>query len=254
MEDKSKLFVFDKKEVLLIFIFILVIASTAFTVGVRMGMKWQLEKEGVTAKDMEAVKLKSQNEEYADKILKEDEEEKKVDIKEEANKRLQEEIEKAGKGVDGQKLQEEIEVTPEVNASINKSGDEKNLVKDSGSASLIDSYGITDEKSVNSVKEEVEDEAQIKEVVETDSIAASLKGKYTVQVGAYKTMDEAKSFAGGFEVRGYTPIVHEVKIPGKGTWYRVSIGAFNNRNEAKDYIVKEKTLFQSYDYLIKQID
>lgn len=247
MEDKSKLFVFDKKEVLLIFVFILVIASTAFTVGVRMGMKWQLEKQGVTKADIDTVKLKSQNEEYADKLLNEKANSEK-DIKKEANKRLKEEIERAGKGTSNLELQQNIKIKDDntvIDGSSQASADTENL---------IDSYNITDDKATTAAdisKEAVED---INQQSGDAQLANNLKGKYTVQVGAYKTLDEAKSFSSGFEVRGYSPIVNEVKIPSKGTWYRVSIGAFGTRNEAKDYIVKEKSLFQSYDYLIKKID
>lgn len=246
MEDKSKLFVFDKKEVLLIFVFILVIASTAFTVGVRMGMKWQLENQGITKADIDTVKLKSQNEEYADKLLNENANTEK-DIKEEANKRLKEEIERAGKGTTNLELKQEVKIKEET--ATEQTTDSK---PDTGN--LIDSYNITDDKTTaveDTPKEAVEDINQQDGDVQ---LANNLKGKYTVQVGAYKTLDEAKSFASGFEVRGYSPIINEVKIPNKGTWYRVSVGAFGTRNEAKDYIVKEKSLFQSYDYLIKKID
>lgn len=246
MEDKSKLFVFDKKEVLLIFVFILVIASTAFTVGVRMGMKWQLENQGITKADIDTVKLKSQNEEYADKLLNEKANTEK-DIKEEANKRLKEEIERAGKGTTNLELKQEVKIKEET--ATEETTDSK---PDTGN--LIDSYNITDDKTTaveDTPKEAVEDINQQDGDVQ---LANNLKGKYTVQVGAYKTLDEAKSFASGFEVRGYSPIINEVKIPNKGTWYRVSVGAFGTRNEAKDYIVKEKSLFQSYDYLIKKID
>ena len=246
MEDKSKLFVFDKKEVLLIFVFILVIASTAFTVGVRMGMKWQLENQGITKADIDTVKLKSQNEEYADKLLNEKANTEK-DIKEEANKRLKEEIERAGKGTTNLELKQEVKIKEET--ATEQTTDSK---PDTGN--LIDSYNITDDKTTaveDTPKEAVEDINQQDGDVQ---LANNLKGKYTVQVGAYKTLDEAKSFASGFEVRGYSPIINEVKIPNKGTWYRVSVGAFGTRNEAKDYIVKEKSLFQSYDYLIKKID
>jgi cell division protein FtsN len=246
MEDKSKLFVFDKKEVLLIFVFILVIASTAFTVGVRMGMKWQLENQGITKADIDTVKLKSQNEEYADKLLNEKANTEK-DIKEEANKRLKEEIERAGKGTTNLEVKQEVKIKEET--ATEQTTDSK---PDTGN--LIDSYNITDDKTTaveDTPKEAVEDINQQDGDVQ---LANNLKGKYTVQVGAYKTLDEAKSFASGFEVRGYSPIINEVKIPNKGTWYRVSVGAFGTRNEAKDYIVKEKSLFQSYDYLIKKID
>jgi cell division protein FtsN len=242
MEDKNKLFVFDKKEVLLIFVFMIVIASTAFTIGVKMGMKWQLEDQGITKADHEMIKLKSQNEESADKVL-ETKVEKKINIKEAANQRLRDEIERAGKG--------NVEVKEELK-EVDPSGETPSDSVDTGS--LIDSYNITDNKAQATA--EIAKEVVVDTAADSGDqpLAQNLKGKYTIQVGAYKTIEEAKSFAEGFEVRGYSPILNEVKIPGKGLWYRVSVGVFTSRSDAKDYIVKEKTLFQSYDYLIKKIN
>jgi len=84
--------------------------------------------------------------------------------------------------------------------------------------------------------------------------AGQYSGKFTIQVGAYNNLDEASQFASGFEVRGYTPVIQEAEISGKGKWYRVSIGIFETRQAAKDYIVEQKSLFQGYDYIINKID
>jgi septal ring-binding cell division protein DamX len=79
-------------------------------------------------------------------------------------------------------------------------------------------------------------------------------GKYTIQLGSYNTLDEAKQFAEGFTVRGYNPIINEVKIEGKGTWYRVSLGVFTTVEEAKSYIKQEQSLFSGQDHVISKID
>ncbi len=85
------------------------------------------------------------------------------------------------------------------------------------------------------------------------SVANAQTGKYTIQLGSYATMDEAKQFAEGFTVRGYNPILNEVIIPEKGTWYRVSLGLFGSVADAKEYVKKEATLFQGQDYVISEI-
>lgn len=81
-----------------------------------------------------------------------------------------------------------------------------------------------------------------------------MSGKYTIQLGSYNTVDEAKQFAEGFTVRGYSPIINEVKIEGKGTWYRVSLGIFNSVDEAKAYIKQEQSLFAGQEHVISKID
>lgn len=84
-------------------------------------------------------------------------------------------------------------------------------------------------------------------------VSNPMAGKYTIQLGSYNTMDEAKQFAEGFTVRGYSPIINEVKIPGKGNWYRVSLGLFKTVEEAKGYIKAEQTLFSGQDHIITEI-
>jgi cell division protein FtsN len=78
-------------------------------------------------------------------------------------------------------------------------------------------------------------------------------GRYTIQLGSYNTVEEAKQFAEGFTVRGYSPIINEVKIPGKGNWYRVSLGMFNTVEEAKTYIKDEQSLFSGQDHIITEM-
>lgn len=78
-------------------------------------------------------------------------------------------------------------------------------------------------------------------------------GKFTIQLGSYDTMEEAKQFAEGFTVRGYSPIINEVKIEGKGNWYRVSLGLFDSVDAAKDYIKGEQSLFAGQDHIITEI-
>ena len=81
----------------------------------------------------------------------------------------------------------------------------------------------------------------------------ALAGKYTIQLGSYNSLEEAKQFAEGFTVRGYNPIVNEVNINGKGTWYRVSLGLFETVEEAKTYIKEEQTLFSGQEHVISEI-
>jgi septal ring-binding cell division protein DamX len=82
---------------------------------------------------------------------------------------------------------------------------------------------------------------------------STMTGKYTIQLGSYNTIEEAKQFAEGFTVRGYSPIINEVKIDGKGTWYRVSLGLFNSVEEAKTYIKQEQSLFSGQEHVISEI-
>lgn len=59
-------------------------------------------------------------------------------------------------------------------------------------------------------------------------------GRYGLQLGAFRSRDEAESF-----VRGHAPAlsrwpiyVLESAVPGKGIWYRVRVGSFSSRRKA----------------------
>lgn len=72
MEDNSKLFVFDKKEVVLIFIFIVIISAISFTLGLRLGKTISVDKAGYTKEDIKELDLKSNTEEQADDLISND--------------------------------------------------------------------------------------------------------------------------------------------------------------------------------------
>lgn len=86
-----------------------------------------------------------------------------------------------------------------------------------------------------------------------EPLNSGMTGKFTIQLGSYNTVDDAKQFAEGFSVRGYNPIINEVKIEDKGVWYRVSLGMFNTVDEAKIYIKEEQSLFSGQDHVITEI-
>ncbi len=94
---------------------------------------------------------------------------------------------------------------------------------------------------------------EVNTVPSENQSSSPVNGKYTIQLGSYPTMEEAKQFAEGFTVRGYSPIINQTSLEGKGTWYRVSLGLFATVEEAKGYIKKEQTLFSGQDYVITEI-
>lgn len=211
MQDNAKVFVFEKKEIFLIFVFVVIMSVTCFTLGVNLGKKLALDKAGVTAKDVQTVDMKSTTEESVDATLKEDtlsDEEKLSKMMETSKDKLNEELKDAA-----------TEEAPSSAASPEPAKPVGTVANPPTSVSTTNQYA----------------------------------GKYTIQLGSYNTMDEAKQFAEGFTVRGYNPIINEVIIPDKGTWYRVSLGIFDSVAAAKDYIKKEATLFQGQQYVVSEI-
>jgi cell division protein FtsN len=206
MEDNAKVFVFEKKEIFLIFVFVVIMSVTCFTLGVNLGKKLAFEKSGVTAEDAKTVEMKSVQEEDVEKTM----EGPQVSDEEKLQKLMDESKEKLNSELQNLSSEETPVAKPESTPAV--------AIKPS-------------------------------EV----STASAQAGKYTIQLGSYSTMEEAKQFAEGFTVRGYNPIINEVIIPEKGTWYRVSLGLFGTTAEAREYIKKEASLFQSQDYVISEI-
>jgi cell division septation protein DedD len=57
-------------------------------------------------------------------------------------------------------------------------------------------------------------------------------GAFTVQVGASQDRGEAARLQNRVRTAGLRPYVVEAKLRGKGTWYRVRVGAFRDRESA----------------------
>ncbi len=213
MEENPRVFVFEKKEIFLIFVFVVIMSVTCFTLGVNLGKKLALEKSAVTTEDVKTVEVKSTAEEDAQAAL------------------------DAPAMTDEEKLQKLMDESKEkLNKELQQFSEEK----------------PADGKTETAVTSEVP-KAAAPAVTSEVTTNATQVGKYTIQLGSYNTMEEAKQFAEGFTVRGYNPIINEVVIVDKGTWYRVSLGLFDTVAQAKDYIKKEATLFQGQDYVISEL-
>ena len=65
-------------------------------------------------------------------------------------------------------------------------------------------------------------------------------GKYTVQLGSFQSMETAYKFEKVLSQQGYPSFVIKAVIPNKGTWYRVRVGTFNDKDKARQYGEKLK--------------
>jgi cell division protein FtsN len=219
IEEKGSLFVFDKTEVVLILIFVVVIAATSFTIGIRVGKKLLLESKGYSEEALN-VELKSTTEEYAENL-----EKKKNTISDEELQKMQMENMKEELSKLDQKPAVKVEETPK-----------EDIVSDA-------------------LASDMEPEVKVSENTEdlNETSTNPYIGKYTIQLGSYQNLEDAKNFAEGFVIKGYDPIINKVEIPGKGEWYRVSIGTFESKAQAQQYIEKEQSLFLGKEYRIYQV-
>ncbi len=245
MSEKSKLYIFDKKEIFLIFLFMILASVSSFMIGVKIGKSYSFKEAGFTDEDQKTIDIYSSNEEDVAKVVEKrevvDPEHKKKTIDSTYDK-LKEEFAKLGD--DKKKLDE-----PKVKSDPTKKdvldipeAVEKKNVDTKESTTQLQTQDIGEEK--------VENIGKPADSENNDEFA----GKYTIQLASYPSKEEAIEFANGFKIRGYNPIVSAAEIPSRGTWYRVSIGVFDTVSESKDYILKERSLFEGQDYRIRKFD
>ncbi len=240
MDEKTKLYVFAKKEVALIFVFMILIAITSFVFGVKVGKGYSYQISGLAPEDKQKIDLMSEKEEEVSKIIDE---------------------KKDGEGntsATSDSTQGEENGYSAATVAPEKS-EKKDAIADTHKRLEEELKKLDDQKQAAAVKEETPftPKTEVKAQTSKKEVKTSKKdqysGKFTIQLGSHKTMAEAEKFADGFRIRGYDPIINEVEVRGQA-WYRVSLGVFTSVSEAKDYIIKEKSLFQGQDYVIGRFD
>ena len=226
MDEKTKLYVFEKKEVALIFIFMILIAITSFMFGVRVGKNYSYQASGFSQEDRQNVDLLSGQEEMVNKVV---EEKTQGEVKELPPEELKQKMHESLKA----KIEDELNKETQPKVDTPKETQPVNDTKP------LDNTDLIDDSSKAPAPEASKDQ---------------YAGKFTIQLSSHRSKQEAEEFANGFTIRGYDPIINEVQIPGRGTWYRVSLGVFETAGQAKTYIDKERELFQGQDYVIGRFD
>lgn len=228
MEKQQRLYVFNRNEVALLFIFLILIAITSFVLGVKIGKSYSYSQAGLTPQDQVTVDLKSGQEEMVNTV-----------------------VQKTG----------ELEANREkvLDSTYKQLKDEFNKLeekKDIPQGDIIQEVKQQKEEVVPTPSEQqamVEMESAKASAVAPDK-GDAYSGKYSIQLGSHRSKDDAEKFADGFRVRGYDPIIiNEVELKGRGTWYRVSLGVFDSFQDAKGFFLKEQSLFKGMDepFIIK---
>lgn len=217
MDDKTNLYVFEKKEVALIFIFMILIAVTSFVLGVKVGKSFTYNEVDQALDEVNQVEILSDAEEKANQVMDQTSSSSDDNFEEDVHRRIEEHI-------------------------------KNEFEKDTGDYEPEETNPLPSDDLLTG--EPLEPEAT---KAQNDQKSEQLRGKYTIQLSSHRSKNEAQEFAQGFEVRGYEPIINEVEVPNKGVWYRVSIGAFDTITEAKEYVLKERSLFQGEDYVFQRL-
>ena len=58
-------------------------------------------------------------------------------------------------------------------------------------------------------------------------------GDYTVQVSSFRSLDQASDLKGRLSKRGYSAYVQSVDLSERGTWHRVRVGNYRDKDGAE---------------------
>ena len=78
-----------------------------------------------------------------------------------------------------------------------------------------------------------------REATATKSQASKIR--YTIQVGSYPERNMADEEVRAMKKRGYAAFLVSTEIADKGTWYRVRVGSFSNKQSAEKLAAELKT-------------
>jgi len=81
--------------------------------------------------------------------------------------------------------------------------------------------------------------------------AASKKGRYEVQAGAYRERKKAELLVQKISASGFPARVVMKELAGRGTWYRVIVGGFENRAKAQEAADKLVAKVGGLKYVIR---
>lgn len=211
MTDKTRVYVFEKKEIWLIFMSMAAIALVSFMLGLTFGARINFSEKGFTEQDLQSVKGESVE---------------MTSAKEEEVKA----IEAPAKSDNPPDIEGQIKQEMEALKDVVKETPAKEAPKDV--------FQVPEKKT---------------ETEETKGPANIFAGKFTIQVGAFPAKAEAEEFSESFRVLGYNPIITE-KVVKSQLLYRVSLGIFQNIEEAKQFILDNKSFFTGREYFPSQFD
>lgn len=76
-------------------------------------------------------------------------------------------------------------------------------------------------------------DAKPKEPPPASRVTASQSGDYTIQVSSFRSWEQASDLKGRLSKRGYAAYVQSVDLNDKGTWHRVRIGNYRDKDAAE---------------------
>ncbi len=198
IEAKHDLLVFRKKEVIVILMILTLVSLVFFTVGLKMGRQLALQDKNQTPNSEKTILRPEKH-------------------NEKSHENISTEHGSAAKHNDSaaEKNHEEKSLENEHKSNVDESLSHE-LEKTNVKSGKVIPMSLPESKKSDS-------HAKINKVV---------KGKYTLQIGSHRTVQEAEDQVAEFKKAGLDAFYLEVVIPNKGTWYRVGVGMYPTKEMA----------------------
>lgn len=207
LEGKQRLFIYDRKELVVLLLIGTLVGAFAFTLGVHLGKKSAPFKGDASAQGdvppVGTLQDKSPNRQELNEQAKGVPQA----VDESLNQALHEEVQRVG-----------------IKLATPRPVDLPNAPK-------VDTGGAT--TAENTDKSHSKDQAKGSTKDSDQEAAAPHVSRYSLQVGSFPSLGEAQAIRESLEARGLAPSIRSAELPGKGTWYRVFVGSYATKDEAE---------------------
>ncbi len=219
VKTKQRLFIYDRKEIIVLILLGSMVALFTFTLGVHLGKRVGKRAIKSTSEDTPMIHpLADQTpnrQEFTERAK-----EPQRDFEKEISQELHNEVIRTGLKID---IPRQVDL-PEKPKSLN-----------GGATSLESTHSERYPQSVSKPRPQRQD-------------------NYTLQIGSHASLEEAKnqvtSISSQTELK---PFLHEVELKGKGKWYRVYVGQFPSRTLAEKAGEKFRSQHQIASFVVAKV-
>lgn len=233
MNEKPRVFVYEKRELWILFSLGIMVSLFSFTLGIHLGKKVDQEKSELLAEHprMESKSAETANDAVPDPV-------ELTDRVKDADRNVEE---KLNEGLHAEVLKTGVQLDPKRQVDLPKSPSSKNA-----GATTLGQHHETPAPSESAHSESKdtetthhEESTQVADQESHEAFPASVRrtpdGRYTLQVGSYPTVKEAKDHLDALEALQLEPFLRKADLKSKGRWFRIYIGGYGSMKEAQKF-------------------
>ena len=219
MKQKQVLYIYDRKEMIVLSLIIIVLSVFAFTLGIHLGKR--VGPRGWVAKPGDTRPVNTIADEVPNRqdLVGRGKLAQQV-LQESLSQELHDEVSRAGIKIDTQR---QVDLPD-------------NTLAPNGGATTL---GKNDSEKVSRHPDSIE--------------AIEHRSKYTLQIGSFPSESEAKEQLLALEKTDLKPYLREAEVKGKGKWFRLYLGGFSTRASAEQNGQRYKTEHKIASFIVSKL-